>query len=384
MHNSRRDFVKILSGGVVLSALPLVPGCDADMPAEVVRAWRETPPADTEVRRWALAHALLAPNPHNLQPWLVDLSTPDRITLYYDRGRDLPHTDPLYRQLIIGCGAFLELLTLALYERGYQALVTYFPQGDFGDVPDDRPIASVTLVTGAKSRDPLFAHIRQRYTHRMPFDSSRHIPSTTLRSLIDSGVYQSVVAGGSIQEVENSALREIVKQAWEIEVETPRTLMESVRLTRIGGEEIRRHRDGISLTGFMPTMAKWLGWMAPDKVTVPGSSGYQRILEFGQAQARTAMGWLWFTTQGNSRAAQLNAGRAFVRAHLKATELGVAFHPMSQALQEYPEMAGTQASLYRALKLDPRAQVVQMLARIGYASGAQPSPRRELDTMIRT
>ena len=57
---------------------------------------------------------------------------------------------------------------------------------------------------------------------------------------------------------------------------------------------------------------------------------------------------------------------------------------MSQVLQEYPEMASTQHALYRALGIDAQAHTVQMLARVGYAQGAKPSPRRKLDTMIKT
>ena len=56
---------------------------------------------------------------------------------------------------------------------------------------------------------------------------------------------------------------------------------------------------------------------------------------------------------------------------------------MSQVLQEYPEMSEMQQSLYRALGIDARANTVQMLARLGYASGAEPSPRRALDTLIK-
>jgi hypothetical protein len=59
--------------------------------------------------------------------------------------------------------------------------------------------------------------------------------------------------------------------------------------------------------------------------------------------------------------------------NLAATAAGIAFQPLSQALQEYPEMA----PLYRDLhaRLAPAGGTVQMLARIGYGPEVAPSPR---------
>ena len=51
----------------------------------------------------------------------------------------------------------------------------------------------------------------------------------------------------------------------------------------------------------------------------------------------------------NTRATQIAAGRAYARAQLTATSLGLSMHPWSMALQEFPEMAepyrATQAEL---------------------------------------
>lgn len=48
-----------------------------------------------DIRLKMLCYAILAPNPHNKQPWLVELSGEDAITLYIDREHLLPMTDPL-------------------------------------------------------------------------------------------------------------------------------------------------------------------------------------------------------------------------------------------------------------------------------------------------
>lgn len=381
---TRRAALKVMAGGLILPAVPLLGGCDFGVPDEALSAWRAAPPPETEIRRWALAHALLAPNPHNMQPWSVDLGQPGRIVLHYDLARRLPETDPYYRQLIIGCGAFLELLVQALAARGQAATLTYFPQGEFGSAPDARPIAVVDLRDGVAGADPLFVQVRRRHTHRMPFDTGRPLAAGVVEALTGAAPQLPVAPRVTAEPALRDKLSAIAAQAWEVEVRTPATYRESVLLFRVGKEEILRHRDGITLTGFKPNLAKALGWMAPEKVLDPTSSGFQRGLEMGLEQARTAMGWTWLLTQGNSRAQQLDAGRAYVRLHLKATQLGVALQPMSQALQEYKEMAAVQRDLYSALGVDARTHTLQMLARLGYATGAQPSPRRALEDLIKT
>ncbi|MFN8982898.1 MAG: twin-arginine translocation pathway signal protein, partial [Alphaproteobacteria bacterium] len=58
--------------------------------------------ADPRIR--AAGHAIRAPNPHNLQPWLVQLAGADRVLLRCDLERRLPATDPFDRQIVIGLG----------------------------------------------------------------------------------------------------------------------------------------------------------------------------------------------------------------------------------------------------------------------------------------
>jgi hypothetical protein len=51
------------------------------------------------------------------------------------------------------------------------------------------------------------------------------------------------------------------------------------------------------------------------------------------------MAHIWSSTQGNTRQDQLKAGMTRVRLHQAATLEGLALHPLSQALQEFPAMA---------------------------------------------
>ena len=97
---SRRKTIRVIGAGVIVAAAGAaiaVPRLDA-MPAAAVEGWSGPPSSERDPRRRALAFALLAPSPHNLQSWLVDLSRDGEVLLSSMAQRLLPQTDPLSRQ----------------------------------------------------------------------------------------------------------------------------------------------------------------------------------------------------------------------------------------------------------------------------------------------
>ena len=120
----RRSFIRLAGGGVIAASAA---GCSSELPAEAVQAWAGPSPQETDLRRWALGYAVLAPHSHNLQSWLVDLRQPGELLLRCDLTRLLPETDPFSRQIMMSHGTFLELLDIAARERGHRAQVELFP-----------------------------------------------------------------------------------------------------------------------------------------------------------------------------------------------------------------------------------------------------------------
>lgn len=68
-------------------------------------------------------------------------------------------------------------------------------------------------------------------------------------------------------------------------------------------------------------------------------------------------------TKNNSRAAQVEAGILYSRFLLTATDMGYAMQPMSQALEEYPEMAEIYTEIHEAYAGED--ETIQMLIRVG-------------------
>lgn len=373
----RRDFIRVLGGGTILAAT----GC-APAGSDPRAAWVNPGAGETDVRRKALSWAILAPNPHNMQPWIVDLSVADEITLYIDRTRLLPVTDPFNRQIVIGCGAFLELLMLALSKQTRAARVTLFPDGEAQPLLDARPLFRVKIEGGQAMFDPLFDHVLARRTHRGAYTDGP-IPTELAAALRSAMAAQSTVAAFvETAPARVARLRDLVYRGAEIEAHTPPAHHESVERTFIGARDVAAHPWGISLDQPVMTAMNAVGVLTKSKMATPGTTAFKESLKFLKTGADTSRGFVWITTAANTRAEQIAAGRAYLRANLAAAGAGLAMHPFSQGLQEY----ATQEPVYDALhrELAPDGGRVQMLARIGYPKAEiPPAPRRGLAAQLK-
>jgi hypothetical protein len=381
----RRHFVRLAGGGIVLAATASLAACSSALPPEATVAWNG-PPADmADVRRWILSYAILAPHSHNLQSWLVDLRQPGEITLYCDLTRLLPETDPQSRQIMMSHGTFIELLDIAARQKGLRADITLFPQGEFGPVaPDKRPVARIRLAADAAVRpDPLFAQILQRHTNREAYDM--RAPAAAALQAIAASVAPHPVRTGFAGPAQPDVLhkhRAIAREAWRIELVTPRTVLESFKVLRVGPREIAEHRDGLSINTPMVRALTALGLFDRSQAPGPDDAATTGQIKDFNANIAATPAFFWMVTEGNTRSTQVNAGRAYVRAQLAASAHGLAMQPFSQALQEYPEQAQPYAAIHALLQARPPRDTVQMWARLGYAPAVGPSPRRGLQAHI--
>ncbi len=376
---SRKSFIRILGGGLVVAAgvAVAVPRLDA-MPAVAVEGWRGPGPEEADPRRRALAWALLAPNPHNLQSWAVDLSRPDTIMLHVDATRLLPQTDPFSRQILIGHGCFLETLAMAAAADGYRADITLFPEGDW---TLDKPVARIVLTKEPGiAVDPLFVQVPRRRTVKGRFEARMLDPVHTAALLAG---HRSPALPLAITDEPGKVdrLRTLAIAGSELEMNTVRTHKESIDVARIGAAEIAIHRDGISLKGPMIWALRQTGQMTPEKAMTPGTLAWNGGRDYTLSGYGSARAFGWIASGDNTRTTQIAVGRSYVRLQLAATSLGVALQPHSQTLQEYPEMADLRAAVHRETGT-PDGATLQMFFRLGYAGDPGPSPRRPLQSFV--
>jgi len=350
-----------------------------------------------DIRMKMLCYAILAPNPYNKQPWLVELSGEDAITLYIDRERLLPMTDPLHRLIHIGQGTFLEVLSIAAKEFGYNPNVQLFPEGiDSMEETGASPIAVVRLLRTVVEKDGLFRQIPERFTNRRPYTGP---PLTTdeLRSLqnsYDATDYPTVF----ITEPEKmNRIANLMTEAMKVDLYVERTHAEMIKMIRFNDDEIAARRDGFSyenmgVTGISRLFAE--RFAGRDKAF--SDSFKKRTLSATHESTHTARAFGIMFSPGNSRIDQVEVGRRFARVHLMATKLGLSMNPSTQMLQEYDELAGVRETLSKIIKsIKPNSELptaeilsgvttAQMAFRLGRAKPTPHSPRRELVDFLKS
>lgn len=382
---SRRRFIRVLGGSaIVLGAGAFgLSRCD-QLPPELLESWNGPPASETDPRRRALAFALLAPNPHNRQSWLADLRVDGEITLWTDRTRLLPMTDPFSRQIMVGCGCFLETLMLALNSEGPGASLDLFPEGGAEDAEVGyAPFARITLGGSPPNADPLFGAILKRRSAKVDYDPARIPDAAAVAAISAAATRDGVRFAATNDTAQLATLKSIAKEAFRIEVDTDRTYQESVDLMRIGADDIARHRDGLTMHGPFFWWMKKLGFMSPEAQMEKGGIARDQARSFIDSQVDTTPLFAWIISAANDRRAQVESGRAYMRANLQATASGVAMAPLSQALQEFPEMGSLYRAIHEACGAAP-GETMQMFFRLGYADAPEPVVRRRLDDIIRT
>ena len=368
----------ILAAGLGATALVVTGGIwrVTRSPSSAFEPWAldTTPPAD--VRLDAFRHAILAPNPHNRQPWTIRLMGEDEAIIACDLDRRLPDTDPFDRQTTIGFGTFLETARIAAAERGHAMDIEPFPEGSDYRALDARPVAHLHFrPDAAVKKDTLFAQITQRRSNKEEYDLSRTVSPADLAAVCSAGGEYTT------DRARVAALREQIVAAIETEMLTPEANMESVELMRIGHREVDANPDGIELHGPMIEAGSLLGMIDRKQLADPTSTAFRQGLEMIRGIYGSIPALVWIATPGNTRLDQLEAGRQYVRANLEATALGLGMHPMSQSLQEYAEVQPMFAAVHSLLGAG-EGERVQMLARVGYGPETGPTPRWPLETHI--
>lgn len=378
---SRRAFLTTAGASVVVAGAGTALWARGPGQAVAREPWKQAGESFGDPRLDALAYAILAPNPHNRQPWQFELIGDRGVRITCDLERRLPHTDPFDRQITIGFGCMIELLSQAALSLGYRVNPMLFPAGESVESLDARPIAEVEFVEDMSApTDPLFEHVLQRRSLKEPFDTSQPVEQGALDVLLQAKRGAHLVQGTNDSD-QVARLRKICMDGWMVEYETDRTRRESIELMRIGNRVIAKNPDGIDMGGTMMGLLNMAGFVTQSALDEPGSVAYDSGVDMYRGIIDSAMGFVWIHAPDNSRSGQIAAGRDWVRINLAAQSIGLGVHPLSQVLQEFPEMAPHYASLRGELGAEGD-EVIHMLGRVGYAAFTPPSPRWPLESRL--
>jgi len=146
-----------------------------------------------------------APSVLNTQPWQVAVAG-DTVTLRADRSRQLRHSDPQGREMLISCGAFLFNARVAARRESLTATVRVLPDPD-----DELLVAQIALEPGddpSADELELSVAIEHRVTSRVPFEDkplpadilvaiqrAAHAEGASLRTIQPSDASRAEVIG---------------------------------------------------------------------------------------------------------------------------------------------------------------------------------------------
>ncbi|KKH97233.1 hypothetical protein EO95_10655 [Methanosarcina sp. 1.H.T.1A.1] len=389
---TRHKAVIAVLGILVIGIFSLVMADGAFLPKKYLEPWSGTYHTQFEDPRvQVLAHGMLSPNSHNLQSWKVVLEGNDSFLLYVDSDRLSPKADPPGRQVTISQGTFLEYVRIAGEELGYETGMQLFPEGEYG--PDgtaanlgSKPVARVALQklreneTGAGTENsPLYDAMFVPDTYRVPYKETKLQAEDVEKLEALSTENVTIVIFQAPEDLEK--LGDIAFRAAEVEAGLDRIQVEGSELFRPNEWQKNEFRYGFTMEG---------QGLSPLKVHVlqglvslfPSMNSPEASRDSFLSQTESAVentpAYALIITKGNSRTAQVESGILYSRFLLTAADMGYAMQPLSQATEEYPEMAGLYKEIHE--EYAGENETIQMLIRVGVPEKEVP-PTMRLDVM---
>ncbi|MFM0136276.1 Acg family FMN-binding oxidoreductase [Caballeronia grimmiae] len=315
--------------------------------------------------RFALHYAALAPSNHNTQPWRF-LADGTSVMLRADRTRALAVVDPHHRELIIGCGAALFNLRVALERFGLGYKITLLP-----DQLDADLLAHVRVVHEGKNGfgiAALFDAITRRVTTREAFDPAP-VPADMQDALVGAAIAEGVNAVSITGTPGRERIAELVARADHLQFRDARFRRELVRWI-----DPPRRGDG------MPAYASGVSALLDFASPIASSAIRTFDLGKGAAAARCRLVehspmLLCIGTVEDNPSAWLAVGQALERVLLTAVRLGLSVSYLNQPIEV--------DELRDALRLEAAIDAFpQVLLRLGKGPSSAHTPRRSMSEMV--
>jgi hypothetical protein len=333
-----------------------------------------------------LAFGLNAPNPHNTQAWKFKIINDTEALFFVDEKRLLMATDPIARQIHVGCGAFIALFQIGAGSFGYFATVEYLPEGDYGfSEIGQKPVAKLSLQKSETSKDVLIKQIFTRQTNRSLYQGN----------LLTDDEFNKII---TLAKPENSSIElingsqtlrpalELLYKGMEVECYDWNAYDESRKWFRVKSD-IAAKRDGINLrVGGSSGLNLWFtetllhGY---SKKIWHSDSAIQSLLKGHHENVMSSKGVVVLKTNSNNLIDWIKCGQDYARFQLAAYHQGLCMNPLSQVLQEYPSMKNVYKEFNQMMKVQEPAKI-QMAVRIGRSKPLEYSYRRYPKDLIIT
>jgi hypothetical protein len=381
---SRQNFLKgSISVGAFLTVPSLLESCNT-LPNKLGEVSPLNNP-NTSVLLKSLYAGTTAPNPHNTQAWKFKIISDLEALLYVDENRILPATDPPARQIHIGQGCFLECFKIGASQFGYNTKIQYFPEGEysFNDI-GKKPVAKMSLELGDNQKKKWFSFLQTRTTNRSIY-SGGDITHQEVNKINSQMIDKNLEPKWILTSHPNfSKIQDLLIKAFSIEIFLRRTNEENRIWFRTNDSEIYSKKDGLSLRGngmdglsyFL--ISKFFVSTKPEDWHSEFTSN--TAIDSFKKQVESSKAFVYLQTSQNKMKDWVLAGERYAELNLMSNANHFSIHPMSQILQEYPEMENLKLEFEKLLEV-PQKSKIQMFGRIGKSDYAFYSPRRDVKDM---
>ena len=295
--------------------------------------------------------ASLAPSGHNTQPWILTINCPQRWTIGSNKSRWLPAVDPDNREMMLSIGAFIETLSVAAGMYGYEAEIDVIGKDNFSS-----EIAEVRLIKG-KQTSAIEELIKERRTVRKHLLKST-ISGEDINHLV--GTNTNAVFYYPLNSKEGAYLSQASLLANKTQVYREEAQIELANWIRWTDREAREYGNGLTPESMeMEGLVRWYAKNFFNNKDVLGKTFKNETLTLVEEQVQNCAGWLVVKSNGSTVVDLINAGRVLQSVWLSAHEKRIAFHPMTQVLEETP----WRAELAKELG---HSGSIQFVIRIGY------------------
>jgi hypothetical protein len=329
----------------------------------------------------AIRLASLSPSSHNCQPWGITyltsqeakqhlrsfLSTPEAaeayLVLFLDRTRCLSSLRAHQMEMFLSCGTFLESLLLGLHAQNWEASIVWINETLTPEPfsfalprrPQWLPLAIIGLQYTCESNfrelsQEKVKYLSERRTNRgiyseEPLATTLLAQLQTARSLAFPQVHSLCQMMLIEQPQIIEQLGDFVKTNGTAEFTQGKVWRETYQWIHFGQRRIQQAETGLPVThllGEMSPLAQWLlkGLLSPSGMAILKYLGFPRLFatELGNlVKTSPLLVYFNFATEQPSVSAQLGGGAFWLDFCLKATQLGLAVHPVSVVLQ-HPEI----------------------------------------------
>lgn len=336
-----------------------------------------------------VSHGLLASNGHNMQPWKIELDTNKNVFyLFADSERLTNEVDPFARQTMITQGTFLEYVKVAGEKLGYNTDISLFPDGEYDEQNlawsmKKKPVAKITITKVEPKNSPLYNFMFLPDTNRAAYQKTQ-LNSEQIKQLQSINTDEGIMIK-LFQDKENkNKLGNYAMEGAKIESGIHRMNEESGNVFRSNEYQKNKYRYGFSVEG-QGTKGIMKHIMQGLITLVPSINSEKSSTDLYVKSTKTAVdntpAYALISTKGNSRTEQVESGMLYSKMILKAHSLGFVMQPLSQVLEEYPEMKDQYRKIYSDYA--QKGSTIQMFVRLGKPTQEFPqSMRRDVMDLI--